>query len=413
MKRFLICVGMASLLGFEAQALKLYLVSNHKNAGDRNQVLGVGHEVAKLASDRPTIAIINTETLGTADIKNQIERDLLNDPNEKIIYVGAGEGGVDGLAELSKHDNLVMCLTSHMPLESHKDKALLEKVSFVALPDYASSAVEKELASKLIKTVGVAHNRHLDEAVYEQWKGELPEADVYLGVYLGGDAPTQTNEIKLFKPEEAERLANYVVTKVKELRSLKKDPCVLVLNGPRTGKHNEEGKENLAAHREGKADHVTEFFAQTLDENGINHKVFDFQHNTPENKKWVADYNAFDLVAGAVSATKGKMIVPGESTSVISEAIDIMPVEGLETMPPGKVLVYHNNAMNDAHHAHTTSELEAGRISILENYQDIKKSEAAENQPKSGAATVIAEKLLAVVSPQESVPQAQSEKSTD
>jgi hypothetical protein len=411
MKRFLLCAGMVSVLGLEAQALKLYLVANHDNAGDRNQVAGIGHAVGKLASDKPTIVTINTKTLGAADIKKQIAHDLSNEPHEKVIYVGAGEGGVEGIEQLSKHDDLVICLTSHMPLESHKD--LEKKVTFFALPDHTSSGVEKELASKLIKTIGVAHNRHLDEAVYEKWKGELPEADVYVGVYLGGDAPNQKKELQLFTHEEADRLADYVVTKVKELRGLHQNACVLVLNGPRTGKHDHEGKENLAVHREGQSDHITESFAQKLADHGINHKVFDFQHDTPENKKWASEYNAFDLVAGAVSATKGKLIVPGESTSVISEAIEIMPAEGLETMPPGNVLVYHNNAMNDAHHAHTARELEAGRIAVLENYQDIRHPELADGKAKSGAANTIAEKLLAAVTPQEESPQVQENKDAE
>nr|MBP9692476.1 hypothetical protein [Alphaproteobacteria bacterium] len=93
-------------------------------------------------------------------------------------------------------------------------------------------------------------------------------------------------------------------------------------------------------------------------------KVFDFQHNTPENQEWVLPYNSFELVVGALRATNGIILIPGDSTSMISEAIDMLPL--------GKVIVYETHAMNEIHKAHIISELALGRISILENYQHIK-----------------------------------------
>lgn len=89
------------------------------------------------------------------------------------------------------------------------------------------------------------------------------------------------------------------------------------------------------------------------------------------------------------------MIVPGENTFVVSEAIDIMPFESINTMPPGKVLVYHHAAMNDIHVAYIESEKEAGRVSVLENYQNIMPaSEMAEIKPR--ASRVIAQKLVKI-----------------
>ena len=89
------------------------------------------------------------------------------------------------------------------------------------------------------------------------------------------------------------------------------------------------------------------------------------------------------------------MIVPGENTFVVSEAIDIMPLDSIDTMPPGKVLVYHNDAMNNIHIAHIESEKEAGRVSVLENYQNIiPASETAEVKPS--ASKVIAQRLVKV-----------------
>lgn len=398
MKKILVCAGVLSFVGFQAHALKLYLVSNHDKVGDHNQALGIEAAVKKLSRDKVSVEDLNAKTITSAEIKQKLEQDL---PHEKVIYVGTGEGGINGLAEVSKAPNLTTCLTSHMFLPQYKDDSLLAKVDIIALPAHLSSDEKKELGAKLVETTGVAHNRHADMATYDEWKKELPPADIYLGVYLGGDAPNQAQEIKHFTEEDATRLADYVIGKAKELRNQDLDVCVLVLNGPRTGKHDGAGKEILTAHREGKADHITEAFGEKLADKGIEHKIFDFQYDTPENKKWVASYNAFDLVTGAVRTTKGKMIVPGESTSVVSETIDIMPSEAIETMPPGKAVVYHNSAMDKSHIDHVVSELDAGRVSILENYQEIKAPQFADAEPKPGATTVIAKKLLAVASVEE------------
>lgn len=375
MKKNLIYFAITSLffMAFEAQALKLYLLSNHDNAGDHNQTLGIRKAFEKLASEEYPTEDLNTKTTPALAIKETIQKELTQ---EKVIVIGAGEGGIDGIAELPKHPNLITCLTSHMPLDRYKNKEVLEKVDFIALPTHVASAVKNELGSKLIETTGVAHNRCLDMAIYEKWKADLPHADVYLGVYLGGDAPAPENEMKLFTQKDADSLAKYVIQKGKTVPRT----CILVLNGPRTGKFDAEKKENTSVHRMGHADPITDFFAQRLAESGVKYKILDFQYDTKP------PYNAVDLVAGAVSATNGTMIVPGESTSVISESID--------TLPRGKVIVYHNSAMNEVHKDHVSSELKSGRVVVLEDYRDIKAPAAQEGGATPPAAQVIAQRLL-------------------
>jgi hypothetical protein len=234
---------------------------------------------------------------------------------------------------------------------------------------------------------------------YDGYKKELPPADVYLGVYLGGNTHTPTNEMKFFTEEDATRLANYVITKANEINDRGLKTCVLILNSRETGKHDAQGQEILTVHREGKSDPITESFGNKLAEADIEYTIFDYQHKTPENEKWVRAYDAFDLVAGAVRTTKGKMFVPGEATSVISEAIGVMPFESIDTMPPGKVLVYHNSAMNDGDRAHVTNAHAIGDVSILENYENIiPASDAAEITPSANK--VIAGKVLKVASAQ-------------
>jgi mitochondrial fission protein ELM1 len=134
------------------------------------------------------------------------------------------------------------------------------------------------------------------------------------------------------------------------------------------------------AHGNGELDSVTAHFKEILETNlGKKRvKVFDFQFDqkTP--------YNSFDLVLGAVIATKGEIFVPGDSTSMISEAID--------TMAPQRVIVYENSAMNEVHHSHIASEFKAGRAAILKEDQTVT-GPLSTSESVPSAARVIAGRL--------------------
>ena len=114
MKKILLCLGFLPFLSFNSQALKLYLLSNHDNAGDHNQILGILTAFKKLSDQHISFKDLNTKTTLPSKIKKEIEKDL---PREKIIVVGAGEGGIDGITSLSPNPHLTICLTSHMFLE--------------------------------------------------------------------------------------------------------------------------------------------------------------------------------------------------------------------------------------------------------------------------------------------------------
>ncbi|OJW47778.1 MAG: hypothetical protein BGO67_09020 [Alphaproteobacteria bacterium 41-28] len=375
MKSLLAILSFLSLISSDAYALKVYLLSNHTNAGDHNQLLGIVSAFEKLSDQQPQVEDLNTKTTSPAQIKAKIENNL---PSEKVIVVGSGEGGIEGIKDLSTNPNLTICLTSHMFLDGYKNLNLLKKVNFIALPIHVSAEIKGKLGEKLIETTGVAHNRQpeaADQAFAEWGQKELPGCKTYLGVVLGGDAPVPgpSNDIKLFTEEDTTHLANYVAQNAD-------DACILVLNGPRTGKYDPEKKEIMTVHRNGNSDRITELFQKELAAHGIeNVKVMDFQHGSK------APYNSFDLALGAVKATYGKMIVPGEATSLVSEAID--------TLPPGLVLVYENSAMNEVHQAHIASELAAGRVSVLKNYQTVEAPQSTESKLSPSAAKVIASKL--------------------
>lgn len=367
MKRIILALICLILSFGQAQALKVFLVSNHNNAGDHNHTLGV----AKFLSGK--ITDIDTSQTTPENVKEQVANALNQD---KVIVIGSGEGGVQGIQQLSPNPNLVIALSSHMYLPSYS-KDVLNKVNFIALPSHVSESEKSKLGSKLLAVTGLPHNRDAKvvEQTFNEWKKDLPSCSKYIGVVLGGDAPSPSNDMRLFTTEDAEKLAGYII---KHIGS----ECVLVLNGPRTGKHNAQKNVIPTAHKDGKLDQVTKHFVSLLSAkiNPKKLKVFDFQFN---NKP---PYNTFDLAVGAVNATHGFMYVPGDSTSMISEAID--------TIEPGHVIVYTNSAMNDTHEAHVKSELEANRALVLENYNDLKSNVGSESTHSPSAAEAIAKRLM-------------------
>jgi hypothetical protein len=246
---FIFCNMLLSIMTFipvQEYPIKLYLLSDHGKVGDHNQVLGIKHAFENIAFDQNQEEIlfedVDTKKTSSSDIQRKIEKDR---ETNKVIVVGAGEGGIDGIEQFSQNPYLMICLTSHMFLERYKDPELLKKVMFIALPSHDTLLERQQIGNKLIETVGVAHNRQVENAnaAYEKYQSDLPEGKTYLGVVLGGDAPTPTKEINLFTKEDAEKIAAYVIKKAQETNA-----TLLVLNGPRTGKHTSEKQEIPTAH---------------------------------------------------------------------------------------------------------------------------------------------------------------------
>ncbi len=241
---------------------------------------------------------------------------------------------------------------------------LIGKINFIALPVHALGDFEKKIEgtqTHLIKTVGVPHNRNIPiiEDIYNKNKSNIPHSDSYLGIILGGDAPTPDQKMLLFTENNARELARSVAAVIGTRH-------LLIINGPRTGKYDpsrplEASYEEIkTAHRDGKPDFVTQAFIEELKKQGLPQAqltVFDFQFNPTPNQ----DMN---LLLGAIRATHSSILVPGESTSAISESVDVLS--------PKSVIVYHNSAMNPIHEAHVKSEIEAGRIKLLATgYKDL------------------------------------------
>ncbi len=332
-------------LAYCVQSILIYRDFGHK--GDENQVHGVLRAYSQHCQDiEVTEFNVGDEEKLTASVKSAVTAQ-----EEKPIVLAVGEKTVSSFANLFPFQGATTVHLCHMITTNHPK--LVGKVDYIAAPLHAIGDFINTLEgtkTKLIKTIGVAHNRQIEEieAIYDLRKSELPESDTYLGVILGGDAPTPDNEIQLFTEVNARKLARYISPLIKSRH-------LLIINGPRTGKYDPITQEEIkSAHRDGEKDYVTRAFVEELEKSKIlpqQFTLFDFQFGSSISKD-------MDLLLGAVRAKDGEILVAGESTSSISESIDVLP--------DGAVIVYDTTSMNQVHNAHVKSELDAGRIKYLQ-----------------------------------------------
>lgn len=356
------------------QTIVIYRDFGHK--GDENQVRGVVAAYTRLGNK----VEVKEFNLGQEEELKSYVKTINAENQKKPIVLAVGEKTVVPFAQMLPLDGATTVHLCHMVTTNHA--GLLDKANFIAAPFHALGDFGKGSSqTKLIPTIGVAHNRQIEgvERVYQEDRDQIPESEAYLGIILAGDAPTPQNEIRFFTKENARELAYYV-------SGIVKGKHLLIINGPRTGKYNPKTLEEIkTAHRDGQKDEVTQAFVAKLQKLGIKPEqmtLFDFQFGQSTGRE-------MDLVLGAIRATKSILLVPGESTSSISESIDVLP--------KGAVLVYQNTAMSDVHKAHVRSEIEAGRIQYLPlSYQRyIKEHINSEGRPSnSSAAETIAYALM-------------------
>jgi hypothetical protein len=329
----------------------LYLIYDGTRAGDKNQALGVANSLKEQMPEN-TIQI-------DFDLKNKdafltdVRVNLKPETKNKGVVLAAGVESIEVLKLLEPQSNVVIAHTSHQYTKEHS--SLKEVADVVALP---RSVVTPEIVSSLespnttlVQTSGVPHNLSpkLIKEAYLKNKDNFPRAENYIGIILGGDAETPDKKLLYYTKAEAQQMAEYIVPMVTE-----KKAHLLILNGPRTGKHDPAtGKVIETSHRDGTVDAITTAFVETLKKQGLTQDmdftVLDFQYEKP---------SAYPVVLGALYATNSPIFVAGESVSMVSESADCLPI--------GHVTAYTNKAMNESHKKYCLSEKEAGRINILE-----------------------------------------------
>ena len=330
------------------------LVTNEHEDYDNNAV-GTQIAIEELFEEHGTRLKSFSFNLSNVDrIKSTIDR------LPYTIVVAAGEHSIKTLCDLKKDSKLGRKIytswSGHQLFDGLPE--VVNIIDSVALPkhvldDKSKAFFKSRNAATLVETVGVAHNTHPKDLTYEfeKWGKHIIPAIRYNMVVLGGDAPDEKKVMHYYTPDEAFNLGKYIGQRTKGEGSF-----LLVINSPRTGKHDPKTANDSLSHREAhpetnkpldyKIDAVSQAFLKGVEEkgllNGINYQFFDFKFG----KDGVV--NAYKGLFGAVAKTPGSHVfISGESTSTVSEACDLLPL--------GSVTVYDTNAMNAAHKAHIDS----------------------------------------------------------
>ena len=384
-RNFLFSILFLCLFNSKLFASTLFIYRDFTQKGDEGHAQGIIRAYKAKIKD----ANFHEFDIGQEEnLKSCIEK-ISRDKAEKNILIAIGETTISSFSKLLPLRDIMTVHSCHMVTNDHNQ--LINKINFIVLPLHIADNFEEKIegkSTKLIKTIGVSHNRQIStiEDIYNRHKLKIPYRDYYLGVILGGDAPTPSHKILLFIQDNARKLARSIVSVLGRKH-------LLIINGPRTGKYNPDHPLNHAyeeiksAHRDEKMDFVTSSFIEKLKKNGLSEDsftLFDFKFNSVSNQ----DMN---LLLGAIRATRSSILVPGESTTAISECIDVLE--------PKSVIVYKNDAMNKSHIDHVESELKAGRIKVLETgYEDLasllNQNEKVSNQEGNTARASAAEKIV-------------------
>lgn len=225
----------------------------------------------------------------------------LNTPHCKTIIIGAGTHGAEAFKSPAQPGKLHVLLTWQW-LKSFND---LAPGTIIVTPQHSVDERFQDLTKKGIELIcisGVLHTKTKDKIQTEP-TDRIPSSTHFVSM-LAGD--TQ-NEDDVWEKYTTSMLDAF-------LAHLPKDQPILILNGPRTGKHLEESDTltlHDAAHRT-ETDYITQ---AVQDKNVATWHVVDFK------------YGGKSLWDGAlhfcIKHPNVGLVLPGESTSMISEALSL------------------------------------------------------------------------------------------
>jgi hypothetical protein len=298
--------------------------------------------------------------------------DLKLDTSQSII-ITAGQFGIELVQSKEVPNTVKILLCTHQWFDAMKN---LHDV-FIAIPEHAVNADVQKVAQEqnltLIPTQGVLHTMSV-QALAGQDISAIHLNDAKVGLVLGGDAEMPNGkDWQLFSENNARKLAKEIATFIK-----KTGYKILITNGPRTGSFINPTTKDANAHRKGELDKVSAAFLEELHlaglQKGQDFEFFDFQFGQP---------SALKAIMAVVVKNKGFMIVPGESTSSISEIMAVMPAA-----------IYENDAMNSTHKIFIDKAISNKTAILWPNLPDQKLMEAY--VPPQPQAAVVVKKLLGV-----------------
>lgn len=324
-------------------------VSEGKFIGDRNQALGIQNALKeRYATFHLPYESYEWDVKEIGKLASSLEK------NEEAVSVviGIGDHGLTALRSLKHNslikDNFFSLWASHQLFKELQVSA--QCLDIIALPTHVVTEeiiqLLKNTNTKLIQTVGVAHNV-IPESLQEkrmEWQDRIPAAERYIGVFLGGDAPEPNGNIRYFTAEEAQLMGKYIGERAQAIGA-----TLLITNSPRTGQYDPKTGKNVTVHQGAELDKTTESFMAGIAQSGTKGYLFDFQFGKA---------SAYPALLGALQQTPGSVaFVTGDSTSMLSEIAD--------SLANGSVYAVTINSMNSAHHAHVKAAHQNGYVHLI------------------------------------------------
>ncbi|MDX2050263.1 MAG: hypothetical protein SFT93_03735 [Rickettsiaceae bacterium] len=328
--------GIYTLIFFYSQMVNAVDVPT-ENKGEQDMITILRDAVNKspiLASKNITIGA------GTSGL-NAFRTNIHNTTLETQHYSIKLKSSVDQTAEKNlKHtlDKQARILLTWQWLDGMSElKNVIIIVPAHALDERFEALRQKNV--NLIETDGVLHTRTREEVLNSN--SDSIADNISIVVMLPGDTQQEDGSWKLYNAEMATEL----------IQNLPKS-AILILNGPRTGKFVSSANglmQDGKAHRDG-IDYITALVAKYKEEVGASWDIRDFKYG--HESIWRAALK-FCLEHENVA-----LILPGESTSMISEALSL----GL------KPILYSHTAMTNSSRIYVNGLIDNGRAIAYENF---------------------------------------------
>lgn len=356
---FLIVTAVAIYL-YSSKNYRIITITNQENLGDIYQISTVAEKLQENLKISKEIKSFDYKEL------DKLEELISNSYLETFIIISSNVYGADSLLHLKNiYNNRIKSIhLSHQLIKDHRKLVTFNNnngVDFLILPSHVIdknfSDFVKNSSTKLITINGVVHDiTILDiKEEYELKKNFFHDFNKYLVVILAGDFQNPDGSWVPYKKEDALVLAEII-----RKRSIEEKMHIIILNSPRTGKHSK----NTDLNRESsniKRDNVTRVFLDYLSSKGEIYSVYNFEYG--ENSYYKATLGAI------FSKTGSEIWVPAESTSNISESVDLLE----------NVIVYNYDVVNDSHKKHVKQEFDNGRVKIMEKNGILKENINSQN----------------------------------
>ena len=341
----------------EISSKSIFYLVNESNVGDNNTAKAIARRLEKSLLD--IVEKVSVTEINTNDLDNIKSTYTIN---EDFIFIGSGAHNLVPLAKLSD-TSAVTIWTCHQLHSSAIE--IINNITLVAIPEHeVTEEMEMNLGSTtLVKTVGVAHGRSKSDVLEAYNNSEIPNTSNYKLLVLGGDAPDKDGNIKCFSQDAAAAISKYV-----DLAG-SVDIVTLLTNCHRTGKHDPNSFECINRHTQD--DEIDIVTRRALDSFSNEQNLLFYDYKTGSNY--------YLALLGAVCQQEESLIfIPGESTSMISEVISLLPAS--------RIYIYDTDSMNESHHLHINSiksNLKVNHLKLIDNKYELSRVDESISATKS------------------------------